>query len=217
MSRRPEKGRDAAGVSVRSDEPEPPFSRPFSVDELLRRPGDPLTIAAEPHELETLARTDGIPAIGALEAEFRVSEQGKEIRVAGEVRARITQECVVTLEPFESELVEPVDVRFAFAASPAAPEPPSRERMSRRRQTQAQAAQERRARHAPDFPAHEEDDPPDPIVGGKIDLGALAAEFMALGLDPYPRKPGAEFASAEFEDEADESPFAQLARLKKEE
>ena len=34
------------------------------------------------------------------------------------------------------------------------------------------------------------EDAPDPIVDGKIDLGALAAEFMILGLDPYPRKPG---------------------------
>ena len=39
-------------------------------------------------------------------------------------------------------------------------------------------------------------DPPDPIIGGKIDLGALASEFLALGLDPYPRKPGAKFQPA---------------------
>ena len=38
-----------------------------------------------------------------------------------------------------------------------------------------------------------DEDEPDPIIGGKIDLGALAAEFFALGLDPWPRKPGAAF------------------------
>ena len=32
------------------------------------------------------------------------------------------------------------------------------------------------------------EDAPDPIVDGKVDLGALAAEFIALALDPYPRK-----------------------------
>ena len=37
------------------------------------------------------------------------------------------------------------------------------------------------------------EDPPEPIVNGAIDLGALAAEFLMLGLDPYPRKPGAVF------------------------
>ena len=30
----------------------------------------------------------------------------------------------------------------------------------------------------------------------QIDLGALAAEFLALGLDPYPRKPGVAFDGA---------------------
>jgi len=36
-------------------------------------------------------------------------------------------------------------------------------------------------------------DPPDPIINGQIDLGALAAEFLVLNLDLYPRKPGATF------------------------
>ena len=59
----------------------------------------------------------------------------------------------------------------------------------------------------------DDDDEPDPIVDGKIDLGALAAEFLALGLDPYPRKPGAEFA-APVAEEDDDSPFAPLTELK---
>ena len=37
-------------------------------------------------------------------------------------------------------------------------------------------------------------EPPDEIVNGQIDLGALTAEFLALGLDPYPRKPGVDFS-----------------------
>ena len=36
-------------------------------------------------------------------------------------------------------------------------------------------------------------DAPEPIVDGLVDLGALVAEFLALGLDPYPRKPGVAF------------------------
>jgi hypothetical protein len=59
-------------------------------------------------------------------------------------------------------------------------------------------------------------DPPDPIINGRIDLGALACEFLALGLDAYPRKPGAEFAPI-IEDAGDDKPkpFAALAKLKK--
>ena len=40
-----------------------------------------------------------------------------------------------------------------------------------------------------------EEDPPEEMVDGKIDLGALVTEFFALGIDPYPRKPGADLAA----------------------
>ena len=63
---------------------------------------------------------------------------------------------------------------------------------------------------APEGPGYE---PPDEIAGGHVDLGALTAEFLALGLDPYPRKPGVDF---NFEDGSTkpDSPFAALGRLK---
>jgi Large ribosomal RNA subunit accumulation protein YceD len=94
------------------------------------------------------------------------------VRVRGEVYAEVTQTCVVTLEPIEAIVREAVDVRFA------------------------EPAQEHRRGNL-DAPGVAElidldsDDPPDAIENGRIDLGALAAEFLALGLDPYPRKPGA--------------------------
>ncbi|MDP4023625.1 DUF177 domain-containing protein [Methylobacterium sp. NEAU 140] len=53
---------------------------------------------------------------------------------------------------------------------------------------------------------------PDPIVGGRIDFGALTAEFLALGLDPYPRKPGVAFEPVEAG--AEPSPFDALRRLR---
>ncbi|MDR7038141.1 MULTISPECIES: YceD family protein [Methylobacterium] len=53
---------------------------------------------------------------------------------------------------------------------------------------------------------------PDPIVNGRIDFGALTAEFLALGLDPYPRKPGIAFE--ELREGEEEKPFAALARLR---
>jgi uncharacterized metal-binding protein YceD (DUF177 family) len=185
-----------------------------TVEELLRRPDEPYVVRAEPEELEALARADGLPGIPELSAEFKVERSGRDLRVRGEVRARVTQECVVTLEPFEVKVVEAVDVRFAMAPAGPPGAPRAGERMSRRRA--AAVEDKRKAPPPPAFPAHEEDDPPEPIVDGRIDLGALAAEFMALGLDPYPRKPGAEFTPLQ-EDagDDDESPFAGLAALRK--
>ena len=56
-----------------------------------------------------------------------------------------------------------------------------------------------------------EEDGPDPLIGGVVDLGALAGEFLTLALDPYPRKPG-----AAFEEPApavpEESPFSALSK-----
>ena len=46
-----------------------------------------------------------------------------------------------------------------------------------------------------------------------IDIGEVAAEFLALALDPYPRKPGVEFAPPE-EEAPTGSAFGALARLK---
>jgi uncharacterized metal-binding protein YceD (DUF177 family) len=58
------------------------------------------------------------------------------------------------------------------------------------------------------------DEPPEPLVGGIVDLGALATEFLLLAIDPYPRKDGVQFAPPKAE-EGGEHPFAGLATLKK--
>jgi uncharacterized metal-binding protein YceD (DUF177 family) len=68
-------------------------------------------------------------------------------------------------------------------------------------------------------PEGTESDDPDPesedmipYSGGTIDLGEAAVEQLALALDPYPRKPGAELP--EVVSDAEDSPFARLAALR---
>lgn len=58
----------------------------------------------------------------------------------------------------------------------------------------------------------EDADIPDAIVGGKIDFGTITAEFLALGLDPYPRKPGVAFEP--HVEDMDEAPLGALRALK---
>jgi uncharacterized metal-binding protein YceD (DUF177 family) len=60
-----------------------------------------------------------------------------------------------------------------------------------------------------------DEDEPDPIINGRIDLGALAAEFFALGLDPYPHKPGEALDEEGTHSERTDSPFAALAERNK--
>jgi len=165
------------------------FSRPLSVD-TLPRDGLRRRIAADPAERAALARRFGLPDIAELRAEFSILPQGRMVRVIGRVEADVTQNCVITLEPFAAHVEEEVDVRFA-------PEEGDRAARSRRGEEALSLAGE---------------DEPDPIVDGRIDLGALAAEFVALGLDPHPRKPGAEFHVPEADDD-EETPFSALAEL----
>ena len=174
------------------------FSRLF---EVAQAEGEPRSVTVEATEAEraALASEMGIPAIASLKASLTISEAGRgRFDVTGEVRAKLTQICVVTLDPFESELVEPVEIRFA---------PP--EEVER-----AETAYAGRREEDPtglDMP-----EPPDVIENGRIDLGRVAAEFAALALDPYPRKPGVEFESPAVEEAETEkpSPFAALAKLK---
>ena len=148
------------------------FSRLVRVDAIPRE-GQVITIEATPAEREELASFYRLPAIAALTATLRLEPWGRGgAHVTGDVHGELTQICVVSLEPFPATVDEDVDVRFA-------PETAANSRSTSTKETET-------------FSLADEDEP-DPVIDGKIDLGALAAEFFALGLDPYPRKPDAVF------------------------
>ena len=174
----------------------PPFSRTIRVDAIPRE-GLETRVEAEAAERAALAAFNGLPAIAAFAASFRLQHGGGgTVIVHGELEAEVTETCVVTLEPFESSIFAPIDLRFA---------PPS-ERPAQR----GGAAGE-----AEEVTIGEEDEP-DPIIDGAIDLGAVASEFLTLNLDPYPRKPGVSFEPpASGEDKPAASPFSALAARKK--
>ena len=55
---------------------------------------------------------------------------------------------------------------------------------------------------------------PEPLIGGTVDLGALATEFLILGLDPYPAQARGGLPTSG-DGISDEGPFAALAELKR--
>ncbi|HEX4764676.1 MAG TPA: DUF177 domain-containing protein [Lichenihabitans sp.] len=160
-----------------------------------------VSLSADAAECRTLADVNGLVRIESLQADMELRREGRTgIHVTGTVRARITQTCVVTLDDFVTDLAEPVDVHFL-------PE----------REAAARAAEAARLAASPSDAGRVADDLPDAMVDGKIDLASVMAEFLALGLDPYPRKPGAAFVElAPAAGEPEVSPFAALARLKSE-
>jgi uncharacterized metal-binding protein YceD (DUF177 family) len=170
------------------DKTQNPWSVPVDVEDI---PDTGLHVEIDAPEavraaLVMLASLRELPRLSAV---FDVARQGAGARVTGQVSARVRQTCVVTLEPVESDLEEPVDLVFA----PASAEP---------------------AKAGTVDLGTQDEDPAEPLVGGKLDLGAIATEFLLLGIDPYPRKPGAEFAPVK-SDDGRARPFAALETLKK--
>ena len=141
-----------------------------------------------------MADIAGLREIMSASASFDLTlKSGGRVHVTGEVRARIGQTCVVTLDPIENEIDEVIDLMFA----------PSE-------QIPSLSALVEEAAESDD---EEIPDPPEPIVNGVIDLGRLATDALFLAIDPYPRRPDAVFEPpAEIIDPADH-PFAALKAL----
>ncbi|HZS63191.1 MAG TPA: DUF177 domain-containing protein [Xanthobacteraceae bacterium] len=167
-----------------------PWSVPVRLADIPEE-GRRYDLAADEAARERVAGLIGLRALPRLEANFHVMRRGAHgLHVNGSVSATVGQTCVVTLDPIENNVSESLDLSFA----PPNDLPP----------TSAQA----------DPGGSGEEDAPEPLIGETIDLGAIATEFLILGVDPYPRKAGATFEPPAAED-GKANPFAALAALKK--
>jgi hypothetical protein len=158
--------------------------------------GSHVVLEADAKQRAALAALAGLRDVSEASASFDLAHTGNgTVHAVGRVRARIGQTCVVTLDPIENDIDEAVDVTFA---------PPSDEPVSHARPPAS----------GEEGDLDEIPDPPEPIVGGAIDLGRLAADFLFLGIDPYPRKPDAVFDLPPIADDPEDHPFAALKALK---
>jgi hypothetical protein len=150
--------------------PPPPWRVPVAVED-VEAAGQHFDLAADAGVRAAVARIVGLRDLSRLEATFDVTRHGAAgLQVTGHVSATIGQNCVVTLEPLTSDVEEAVNLIFVPQAAPM-----------------------KEAKEAKAEPRDVKWDDPEALMGGAIDLGALAIEFLMLGVDPYPRKPGAVF------------------------
>jgi len=169
-----------------------PWSVPLAVQDVPAE-GRHHHLVADAAARAGVARLAGLPEVVRLEADVATVPHGADgLRVTGHVSATVGQTCVVTLEPMQSEVEEAIDLLYLR-------EPPDSGRT-------AGAADEE--------PGKVGDERIEALEDGTVDLGAIATEFLILGIDPYPRKPEAMFAPPPA-DEPSSSPFAALASLKK--
>jgi uncharacterized metal-binding protein YceD (DUF177 family) len=174
-------------------DPADPWSVPVAVEQIPET-GVHRELEASAAVRDELAVMGGLLAVLSATASLDVTPKGGgRFHVGGRVKARIGQTCVVSLDPIENDIDEPVDVEFA---------PPDQIPQL------ADLVDD-------DIDDDEEvPDPPEPIENGVIDLGRVATDALFLAIDPYPRKPGVVFEPVVVAPDPEDHPFAALKALK---
>ena len=136
-----------------------PLTRPQPVDAIAPT-GVTCVVEATEAERLALARFIEILAVHELSANLRAEREGTRVHVTGTVKARVSQACVVTLDPVTDKLSIPLAIDFV----PQALLPPP-------------------------IPASSDDDPDapearmaEPIVKGVMDLGEVVFQELAAML-----------------------------------
>ncbi len=175
-------------------QPEPGslFSLTVAVRDIGRK-GQIIKVEAEAGQRAALAKMLAIAAIERLAVEFhldRLSRGAVQLRIR--LVADVVQICVVSLDRVGQHIEDSTSMTL-LPSETAGARPQARELID---------------------PMDEDDQ--GTYCEGRIDLGMIVCEQLALGLDPYPRAPGAELeASGSTEARERASPFAALARLKR--
>jgi uncharacterized metal-binding protein YceD (DUF177 family) len=169
-----------------------PWSVPVTVAQIPET-GLHRDIEAGPAAREAMAELADLREVLSASASFDVTPKGGgRFQVAGRVRARVGQICVVTLDPIENDIDEEIDLIFA---------PPEQI-------PELSTLVDESAESGDEIP-----DPPEPIVNGVIDLGRLATDALFLGIDPHPRRPDAVFEPPLVTEDPEDHPFAALKAL----
>ncbi len=177
------------------------WSVPVAVDEIPAQ-GKSFEITPADDEKKAIAKRLGLVSLDGLKAKVEVMrESGHVVQVKGALSAAVTQSCIVSLEPVTSEIEDVFEAWYA---------------------DHEQALSFKRAQHEAlnkkelaDLPMLEENEDPEPIENGHIDIGELVTQYLSLSINPYPQKEGTEYANKEQEqkespDKLRPNPFAAL-------
>jgi len=156
-----------------------------------------LTRTATEEERAALAAALDLPAVEELTMTYRiVPGRAEPYRMTGRLSARVVQPCIVTLEPVEGTVEEDIDIVFDGSHDKDSSDP-------------GEEGEEKAILDGPDREL---------IDNGRLPIGRIAYEILSAGLDPYPKKDGAEFQwsdpkAADIAQAA--NPFAALKALKR--
>ena len=165
-----------------------PWSKPVLLHE-LGRGAMALTLEPDAAERAKIAKALGLQSLPSLTARLTLKPWMDGVEIHGRFDAVVEQICAVSLDAFEQPLGGDIDLRAVPEGSPQAP-----------------TADGGEVDYDPEAP-----DPPDILHGEAIDVAGYVVEHLALEIDPFARKPGAEFEYTPPDEE--ESPFAALKKL----
>ncbi len=152
--------------------------------------------SADAEERSELARRFELLDLTRLEIDgsLRLMEDERSVALSAHFVADLEQQCIVTLEPVRQH----IDERFRLVYTPPVDAVPGRREV---------------------LVEINEQEPPEPLIGDAVDVGAAVAEHLSLAIDPYPRLEGATLPE-EFKGAAEKGPdgtgrpFAALGKLK---
>ncbi|HEY0107769.1 MAG TPA: hypothetical protein VGB91_16930 [Rhizomicrobium sp.] len=171
---------------------EPPFRHPYDLGD-LGRAGAEIRVDAAGDDLARIARWADVRAVNGFGATVSLRKHSADrFSLDAELVADIVQDCVVTLEPVASRIVKPVHRELHLT----------------------QRIRTRPGESIPLNPGAGDDEVPEEIDNLTYDLAAPLLEEFVLAIDPYPRAPGVEFATAADPEVRPESPFSVLKSLK---
>jgi uncharacterized metal-binding protein YceD (DUF177 family) len=162
--------------------PELPYSEPVRLHQIGT--GVKRTLTPDAAALRRIVKALDLASIDRFEADVDLIPTAAGWSLSGRIRADLAQTCGITLEP----LPLTIDERFSGQLA----EPVDEE--------------------SEEIIITLEDESPDVVEDGQIDLGQYVVEQLALHLDPFPRKPGAEFVQPP--EPVEISPFAVLKQLR---
>ncbi|MBP5398930.1 MAG: DUF177 domain-containing protein [Alphaproteobacteria bacterium] len=167
------------------------FSLPLIVEDLPQTEQH-YKMLATADNLQYVAKILQVPEVKFLEADFFVKNNHRNsiLNVSGHIKAELTIQSVISLETFKQ------GYDFDFSTD-----------------FDTKATLDSQKEEYDDW----DKEIPEIVIGGKIDLGDIAIEQIALKLDSYPRIKGETFNfKPDFDvNEKPENPFAALSKLKR--
>lgn len=155
--------------------------------------GEWVTLSPASAQRTAIAARIGVEEVQTLHAQLHLIPHrgGHVVEVRGNLNACLTQTCVRTLTPMTTTVAEEIAAWFADYDAATAPTSPTNfpigANLNTHLNTHLKARRDRIQNMGEDLQfIKEEQDDPEPMNNGQIDLADLVQQFLSLGLNPYP-------------------------------